>query len=349
MAEHINHVGVSGKDDVGPAKKRGRPQIAVTEEVLERRRLARQRYNARRSKTGEGPSRKRGRPKGVHEAVLNSQSLSVPRLETCPIMNNNVSGASHTDAAWPLIPPTSSTQDGEPAEGGKGNKDPGSASCGGTNQGQLLMLMMDWFLRRKVTTPSVYIKDRLELFVIEHPPAYSLPAYNTHSIMPQSTMISALTSNMENHTIRVRVGRIWEAINKKTKLLLYTNIILLDEQDNHILATVRNNQKQVYLPLLKEEGVYNISNFKLVPAPALYRSVDIDLAISFYYKIKIEEKTDMNEIPLYKFELQPFDRVKNLVGQVKCLIDVIVMVLSYGQMEKRSNGAEMMDVVLTNE
>ncbi|XP_074345440.1 uncharacterized protein LOC141684401 isoform X2 [Apium graveolens] len=133
MAEHINHVGVSGKDDVGPAKKRGRPQIAVTEEVLERRRLARQRYNARRSKR-EGPSRKRGRPKGVHEAVLNSQSQSVPRLETCPIMNNNVSGASHTDAAWPLIPPTSSTQDGEPAEGGKGNKDPGSASCGGTNQ-----------------------------------------------------------------------------------------------------------------------------------------------------------------------------------------------------------------------
>ncbi|XP_074356467.1 replication protein A 70 kDa DNA-binding subunit A-like [Apium graveolens] len=42
-------------------------------------------------------------------------------------------------------------------------------------------------------------------------------------------MTSALTSNTENHTIRVRVGLIWEAINKKTKMLLDTNIILLDE------------------------------------------------------------------------------------------------------------------------
>ncbi|XP_074356462.1 uncharacterized protein LOC141696181 [Apium graveolens] len=52
----------------------------------------------------------------------------------CTQTENNVSEASHTDAAWPLIPPTSSTQDEEPAEGGKGNKDPNSASGGGTNQ-----------------------------------------------------------------------------------------------------------------------------------------------------------------------------------------------------------------------
>lgn len=48
--------------------------------------------------------------------------------------------------------------------------------------------------------------------------------------MSQSTMISALSSNTENHAIRVRVGRIWEAINKKTHTLLHTNVILLDEQ-----------------------------------------------------------------------------------------------------------------------
>ncbi|KAL8090103.1 hypothetical protein AgCh_039539 [Apium graveolens] len=96
---------------MGPAKKRGHPQIAVTEDVLERWRLAMQRYNVRRSKS-----------------IIASDA-------ECTQTENNVSEASHTDAAWPLIPPTSSTQDEEPAEGGKGNKDPNSASGGGTNQG----------------------------------------------------------------------------------------------------------------------------------------------------------------------------------------------------------------------
>lgn len=120
-------------------------------------------------------------------------------------------------------------------------------------------------------------------------------------------------------------------------------------QENHIVTTIHNNQKQIYLPLLKEHGVYSVSNFKVVPGPALYRSVDRDFAINFFYKTKIEEKPDTCVIPLYKFELQPFDKVKSLVGQIKCLIDVIGMVLSYGQLEKRSNGAEKMDVVLINE
>lgn len=91
-------------------------------------------------------------------------------------------------------------------------------------------------------------------------------------------------------------------------------------KDNHILATIRNNQKNVYLPLLKEQGVYNISNFKVVPGPALYRTVDRDLSINFFYKTNIEEKIDDGIIPHYKFELQPFHKVKNLVGQVKSLI-----------------------------
>ncbi|KAK1370449.1 hypothetical protein POM88_036541 [Heracleum sosnowskyi] len=40
--------------------------------------------------------------------------------------------------------------------------------------------------------------------------------------------------------------------------------------------------------------------------------------------------------------------VASLVGDVKSLIDVIGMVSSYGQLEKRSNGAEKLDVVLNN-
>ena len=127
------------------------------------------------------------------------------------------------------------------------------------------------------------------------------------------------------------------------------------------------------LPQLKEQGVYNISNFKIVPGPASYRSVDMDMAINFFYKTIIEETEDNQTIPHYKFELQPFDKVQGLVGQIKNLIgkqqkkviichniltklmhllllriDVVGMVTSIGRLEKRTNGAEKMDVALTD-
>lgn len=86
------------------------------------------------------------------------------------------------------------------------------------------------------------------------------------------------------------------------------------------MATIPNNQTQIYLPLLKEQGVYDISYFKVVTGPILYRSIDGEFVIKFFSKTIIEEKPDTGVIPTYKFELQPFDKVKALVGQFKCLI-----------------------------
>lgn len=95
---------------------------------------------------------------------------------------------------------------------------------------------------------------------------------------------------------------------------------ILSCKDDHILAIVSNNQGHKFVPLLKEQGIYRISNFKIIPGPSLYRSVDRELAISFFHKTTIERRSDTDRIPRYKFELQIFDKVKNLVGQVKCLI-----------------------------
>ena len=139
------------------------------------------------------------------------------------------------------------------------------------------------------------------------------------------------------------------------------------------MAIIRNNQRTLIMPQLKEQSVYDISNFKIVPGPSTYRSVDMDMAINFFYKTTIQEAEDNNSIPHYKFELQPFHRVKDLVGRVKNLIgktqnqviphltrsakiiqlfplqiDVIGMVTTIGRLEKRSNGVEKLDVALTD-
>ncbi|KAK1383677.1 hypothetical protein POM88_021412 [Heracleum sosnowskyi] len=166
--------------------------------------------------------------------------------------------------------------------------------------------------------------------------------------MSQYTMLSALTPQSETASLLVRVGRVWQAINRNNNAVLHTNVVLIDEQENHIMGIVRNNQKEMFKSILSENGVFHISNIKLVPGPKLYRTVDRDLAINFFYKTKIEKKPDTGLIPQYKFELQPFQNVNSLVGDVRSLIDVLGMVSSYGQLEKRSNGAKKIDAVLNN-
>ncbi|KAK1351313.1 hypothetical protein POM88_054477 [Heracleum sosnowskyi] len=141
---------------------------------------------------------------------------------------------------------------------------------------------------------------------------------------PQLSFLSSLSTQSDSYTIRVRVTRIWESINKRNNQVMFTNVIFVDEEDSHMLATVRNNQKDAFI------------------------TVDRDLSINFYYKTKIEKVPDNVIIPRYKFELKEIEDVQNYVGDVKCFIDVIGMVISYGHMEARSNGASKMDVITTN-
>ncbi|XP_074377207.1 uncharacterized protein LOC141718722 [Apium graveolens] len=164
----------------------------------------------------------------------------------------------------------------------------------------------------------------------------------------EGNTLAAMKPNSDGNTILVRVTRVWKAINMRNGTTLHTNVVLLDQQDKHMMAVVRNNQKQIYIPILKEDEVFVISNFKLVPRPNQYKAVDVEHSINFYYKTKIEKSPDTNVIPHYKFELSPFSDIKKLVGNVNMVIDVIGLVKTYGQMERRNNGAQKMDVLLTD-
>ncbi|KAK1396106.1 hypothetical protein POM88_005969 [Heracleum sosnowskyi] len=147
-------------------------------------------------------------------------------------------------------------------------------------------------------------------------------------------MLASLSAQSDHDTILVRVTRIWEAINKRSGAPIHTNIILLDEKNDHILALVRNNQKAMILPQLKENEVYSITNFKVVPGPTQYKTANNAHAINFYYKIKIEKQADNETIPRYRFELKHFDVVSHLVGNLELLIDVVGRVSSYGRNDR---------------
>ncbi|KAK1383678.1 hypothetical protein POM88_021413 [Heracleum sosnowskyi] len=166
--------------------------------------------------------------------------------------------------------------------------------------------------------------------------------------MSQYTMLSALTPHSETTSLLVRVGRVWQPISRNNNVVLHTNVVLIDEQENHMMAIIGKNEDDTLKPILTENGVCRISNIKIVPGPKLYRTVDRDLAINFLYMTKIENIPDTGVIPRYKFELQPFDKVISLVGDIRTLIDVLGMVSSCGELEKTSNATEKMDLVLNN-
>ena len=71
-----------------------------------------------------------------------------------------------------------------------------------------------------------------------------------------NTMISALATNSDAYRVTVRVGRIWEAINRKTRTVLHTNITLIDEKVQNAISPSHNTSKLYhtwqteYVPML---------------------------------------------------------------------------------------------------
>ncbi|KAK1379660.1 hypothetical protein POM88_026404 [Heracleum sosnowskyi] len=124
--------------------------------------------------------------------------------------------------------------------------------------------------------------------------------------------------------IHVRVTRIWKSFNPNDKKLLHTNVILLDQEGNHIWAMVRNTQKTYIMKKLEEDGVYIISRVIMVSAPERFRSVNRDIAISFFHQTKFEKMDDTGIIPKYKFELQDFQTIGGLIGNVTSFIAFVI-------------------------
>lgn len=96
------------------------------------------------------------------------------------------------------------------------------------------------------------------------------------------------------------------------------------------MAVVYNNQKDSYFPLLKEGFVYTLYDFIVVAAAKKFRSVDRDLALTFYHRTDVKETMDTASIPRFKFELTDLEKVPPMVSNVKNFIgDNTKIVISY--------------------
>ncbi|KAK9102757.1 hypothetical protein Sjap_020011 [Stephania japonica] len=60
-----------------------------------------------------------------------------------------------------------------------------------------------------------------------------------------------------------QVSRIWDAINMKSNEFISLDMVLVDEKENVICASIWKNHVKKIKPLLSEGGIYAIKNFKV--------------------------------------------------------------------------------------
>ncbi|KAK1369282.1 hypothetical protein POM88_035374 [Heracleum sosnowskyi] len=162
-------------------------------------------------------------------------------------------------------------------------------------------------------------------------------------------LLKDLKVGKDDYNIKVRLSRMWDSINARTKFIMNKNLILLDEEDEHIHATIYVNQFDQFNSKLHVGSTYMISNVKVVPAQDAYRPVPGDKALHFQRKTTIKRVTDNGNISPYKFHCLSYAEAKTRAGNVMDLIDVAGRIISYTDLQSTGNGSKKIDILLQDQ
>ncbi|XP_075104274.1 replication protein A 70 kDa DNA-binding subunit D-like [Nicotiana tabacum] len=134
------------------------------------------------------------------------------------------------------------------------------------------------------------------------------------------SLLTDLNSIRDDWTVRVRVCRIWNSINfKRNRELMSTDMILIDEEETLIHATINKNLVNKYKNLLSEGSIYVIKNFKVSEASGLYRPVTSTYKISFFLTTALQElREGIVNIPINGFQLIKPDMIDSRLNYTPC-------------------------------
>jgi len=93
--------------------------------------------------------------------------------------------------------------------------------------------------------------------------------------------LSDLTTEGQTWSIKIKVIRVWDSINNATDELISMDMILMDEQNDAIHATIWKGLLNTYRPQINEGSIYVFSNFK-VEGSIRYRPLCNEKKNSFY-------------------------------------------------------------------
>ncbi|XP_015081288.1 uncharacterized protein LOC107024866 [Solanum pennellii] len=154
--------------------------------------------------------------------------------------------------------------------------------------------------------------------------------------------LSELVTGRDDFTIRVRICRMWNAINLKKN----GELIIMDMN----LSMKRKNQVNRFKDKLNEGSVFIIKNFKVVESIRGYRPVQNSLKIIFVASTAIKNLSeDIVEIPVNGFEFINPDVIDSRVNNNIVLSDVVGCLYGIGDIESVGSKWKKRDIHILTE
>ncbi|KAK9672565.1 hypothetical protein RND81_12G108700 [Saponaria officinalis] len=141
---------------------------------------------------------------------------------------------------------------------------------------------------------------------------------------PKIATVATLTPSKARYQLIARVTRIWEVAGNEDGKPYSLDMILLDQEGNHIHATIPRRLINNYSEMVKEGIIYKIQHFEVATTARSYRPVTSTTNIIKWtpFTSIIEDKQN-RPIANHKFEFHPLDNLAERTNKVDYLIDVI--------------------------
>ncbi|CAH2078325.1 unnamed protein product [Thlaspi arvense] len=141
-----------------------------------------------------------------------------------------------------------------------------------------------------------------------------MEGHDLGTLLPTSISLHKLALGKSNQNITVRLLRSWEVRNFKLNgALMSLDLLLLDEKDTLIQASIYHRRIHRFKSLLKDGNLYFLSDFEVVPSYGHYKITDSELLIRFTDTTQLlEVPDDAIAIKEEKFRLRTYSELEAL-------------------------------------
>lgn len=165
------------------------------------------------------------------------------------------------------------------------------------------------------------------------------------------SFLNDLNNTHDNWRIRARICRMWVSTNpQKNGELISIDMILIDEKDTLMHATIRKHLASRFKHLLQEGSLYSIRNLKIMPATGSYRPLSCELKALFLATTTLQRLEEgVVNISLHGFQFVLPDIIETRLNDKTILSDVVGYLTGIGGIDIVGNSWKKRDLeIVTN-
>ncbi|XP_074346803.1 uncharacterized protein LOC141685607 [Apium graveolens] len=157
--------------------------------------------------------------------------------------------------------------------------------------------------------------------------------------------LSNIEGDAEDWLIRVRVCRLWDAVNTKDNSLLSVDMILVDEKENLMHAAIRKHLVSRFKHRVSEGLVYSLRNVKIAVNTLQYRPLASNQKLLFLPTTEIVQLDEgVVSIPRFGFQFVDLPKLQERADDVTTLSDIVGCFCGYGKVEVVGAGYKKRDI-----